>query len=201
MDIQEIQSRYDRLDGFNKALQTREKELEREITSLKSELEVLTKTSLVIKHLLDLMVKDEIEKMAGLVTYGLKTIFSDQDLSFKPVISKKNGKVYIELKTVNNGVEGEYGSFGGSVAVIESFLLRIIFMMKAKLARLLILDETFASIGWEYIESTSKLISELADKIGLDVLLVTHQKEFQNYAKHIYKVEESPTGLQMQRIK
>jgi DNA repair exonuclease SbcCD ATPase subunit len=74
-------------------------------------------------------------------------------------------------------------------------------MMKAKLARLMILDETFASIGWEYIEPTSKLISELADKIGLDVLLVTHQKEFQNFAKHIYKVEESPTGLQMQRIK
>jgi ABC-type uncharacterized transport system ATPase subunit len=139
--------------------------------------------------------------MAGLVTYGLRAVFEDQDLSFKPVISKKNERIYIELKTANKGIEGEFGSYGGSVAVIESFLLRVICMLKMKLARVILLDETFAPIGDEYIQSTSKLVGELAKKLGLDVLLVTHQPEFKNYANKVYRVTDSPNGLLMEREK
>ena len=199
--VQELQSRLDRIDGFYRALKTQESSLQQQVTSLKEEVDILTKTGLVLKQLLDTLVKDEINKMSGLVTYGLKTIFDDQNLSFHPVISKKNDKVNIELKTANNGVEGEYGSFGGSVAVIESFLLRLICMLKLNLARFILLDETFASVGATYIPNTSKLISELSKKLGLDVLLVTHQPEFQYYANRVYKVKESPTGLLIERQK
>jgi DNA repair exonuclease SbcCD ATPase subunit len=200
-DIQELQSRIDRIDGFYQALLSRKSDLQKEITGLKEEIDLLTKTGAVLKHLLDIMVKDEINRMSGLISYGLTTIFEDQNLSFHPVIGKKNDRVYIELKTANNGIEGEFGSFGGSVAVIESFLLRIICMLKLKLSRFMLLDETFASIGSEYIQNTSRLIGELSDKLGLDVLLVTHQPEFQNYAKRVYKVQESPEGLQIERLK
>ena len=199
--VQELQSRLDRIDGFYRALKTQESSLQQQVTSLKEEVDILTKTGLVLKQLLDTLVKDEINKMSGLVTYGLKTIFDDQNLSFHPVISKKNDKVNIELKTANNGVEGEYGSFGGSVAVIESFLLRLICMLKLNLARFILLDETFASVGATYIPNTSKLISELSKKLGLDVLLVTHQPEVQYYANRVYKVKESPTGLLIERQK
>jgi DNA repair exonuclease SbcCD ATPase subunit len=201
VSISELQSRIDRLDGFYKALKNQEQDLIQEVASLKKNIDLLTKVSAVIKHLLDIMVKDEINKMAGLVTYGLKAIFEDQDLSFKPVISKKNERIYIELKTANKGVEGDFGSYGGSVAVIESFLLRVICMLKMGLARLILLDETFAPIGDEYIQNTSKLVGELSKKLGLDVLLVTHQPGFKNYANKVYRVEDSPNGLIMEREK
>jgi DNA repair exonuclease SbcCD ATPase subunit len=201
MNLTDIQSRIDRLEGFYQALKGQEKTIAEEITELKADNELLTKASVVIKHLLDTMVKDEINKMAGLVTYGLRAVFEDQDLSFKPVISKKNERIYIELKTANKGIEGEFGSYGGSVAVIESFLLRVICMLKMKLARVILLDETFAPIGDEYIQSTSKLVGELAKKLGLDVLLVTHQPEFKNYANKVYRVTDSPNGLLMEREK
>jgi DNA repair exonuclease SbcCD ATPase subunit len=201
MNLTDIQSRVDRLEGFYRALKNQEKSVAEEITKLKSDIDLLNKASVVIKHLLDIMVKDEINKMAGLVTYGLKAVFEDQELSFKPVISKKNERIYIELKTANKGIEGEFGSYGGSVAVIESFLLRVICMLKMKLARFILLDETFAPIGDEYIQSTSKLVGELAKKIGLDILLVTHQPEFKNYANNVYKVIDSPNGLVMEREK
>ena len=199
MDSTEIQSKIDRIDGFYQALKNQESTLGNEIIGLKKNVDQFTKASAVIKILLNTMVTDEINKMAGLVTYGLKSIFEDQNLSFRPVISKKNEKIYIELKTANNGIEGEFGSYGGSVAVIESFLLRVICMLKMNMARLILLDETFAPIGDEYIQNTSKLIGELADKLGLDVLLVTHQPEFKNYAKRVYRVKDSPNGLVMER--
>ena len=199
--IGEIQNRLSRLDGIYSALKGQETDLNGEISSLKDDIEILTKTGQVLKHLLDVMVKDDVGKMAGLITYGLKTIFDDQNLSFQPVIGRKNDKVNIELKTINNGIEGEFGSFGGSVAVIESFLLRLICMLKLKLARVMLLDETFASVGYEYIQNTSKLIGELSKKLGLDVLLVTHQPEFQNFADRVYKVKESPDGILIERVK
>jgi len=201
ISVIDLQRRVDQIDGFYKSLKTRENELLSAIALIKEEIDILTKASKVLKHLLDIMVKDEISKMASLITYGLKTIFDDQKLTFIPNITKKNDKVHIELKTENNGVEGEFGSFGGSVAVIESFLLRVLCMLKKNYARLMLLDETFAAVGEEYIYNTGKLISELSKKLGLDVLLVTHQKEFQTTADHVYRVKESDQGLLMEKIK
>jgi len=199
--VKDLQRQTDNLDGFYKAYRQQKKELAETVEGLKKDIDRDIKASAVLKHLLDTMVKDEVERMAGLITYGLKTIFDDQDLTFTPEITKKNEKIYIELKTNNNGIEGGYKAFGGSVAVIESFLLRILCLLKKKYAKLMILDETFSAVGEEYIANTGKLISELSKKIGLDVLLVTHQKEFQHNADHVYKVRESRNGLIMEKIK
>lgn len=199
--IEELENRINKLDGFYESLKNRQTDLNNEIDNLKGQVSLLTKTSTVLKHLVDIMIKDEISKMAGLITYGLKTIFYDQDLKFSPVITKKNDKVHIELKTRNKNIEGEFGSFGGSVAVIESFLLRILCLLKMNLAKLILLDETFASVGSEYIPNTSQLISELSKKLGLDILLVTHQREFQQYANRVYRVKDSANGLVIEKLK
>lgn len=199
--IKELQRHTDQIDGFYQSRKQQEQELIETVHNLKKDIDRDIKTSAVLKKLLDIMVKDEVERMAGLITYGLKTIFEDQNLTFIPNITKKNEKIYIELKTNNDGIEGDHKAFGGSIAVIESFLLRILCILKKKYVRLMILDETFASVGEEYIPNTAKLISELSKKIGLDVLLVTHQKEFQYNADHVYKVKESKNGLIMEKIK
>ena len=198
--VKELQRRTYQIDGFYQAYRQQEQELTKTIGNLKKDIDRDIKASTVLKYLLDHMVKDEVERMAGLITYGLKTIFDDQNLKFVPEITKKNEKIYIELKTNNDGIEGGYKAFGGSVAVIESFLLRILCVLKKKYTRLMILDETFAAVGEEYIANTGKLISELSKKIGLDVLLVTHQKEFQHNADHVYRVRESKNGLIMEKI-
>ncbi len=199
--IKDLQRRTDQIDGFYQAYCQQKQELTETVDSLKKDIDRDMKTSTVLKHLLDIMVKDEVARMAGLITYGLKTIFEDQNLTFTPEITKKNEKIYIELKTNDNGIEGGYKSFGGSVAVIESFLLRVLCLLKKKFAKFMILDETFSAVGVEYIANTGKLISELSKKIGLDVLLVTHQKEFQHSADHVYRVKESKNGLIMEKIK
>ena len=193
--ISDLQRKTDQIEGFHKALKKQEHDLLIEMETIKKEIELLSKTSLILKHLLDGMIQDEISKMAGLMTYGLKTVFDDQKLTFLPIIKKKNEKVHIELKTDNDGVQGEYESFGGSVAVIESFLLRILSMLKKKFARLMILDETFSAVGAEYINNTCKLIRELCKKLDLDILLVTWQDEFRNNADNVYVVKKSPNGL------
>jgi DNA repair exonuclease SbcCD ATPase subunit len=196
INIENLQNRLHKLEGVYQSLKSQENILIKEIENIKNELDIYTKVSTVIKHLLDTLVVDEINKIAGLVTYGLKAVFDDQDLSFKPVIIKKNDRIYIEFKTVHNGHDLDFGFYGGSVAVLESFLLRIICILKMNLAKLIMLDEGLVAIGTsEYVHNASKLINELADRIGLDVLLVTHQPEFKKYANKIYRVEDTINGL------
>ena len=201
MTVIDLQRKSDQIEGYIISLKNRESELLKERNVLKEEVELDTKVSAVLKHLLDHMVKDEIEKMAGLITYGLKTIFDDQNLNFMPVITKKNEKMHIELKTKRDEIEGGMHSFGGSVAVIESFLLRVLCLLKLNLAKLMLLDETFAPVSEEYVSNTSKMVSEISRKLGIDVLLVTHQKGFMDNADHIYKASESTKGLIMEKIK
>jgi hypothetical protein len=63
-DLQELQSRVDRIDGFYQAIKFREADLQQEIVALQKDIDLLTKTGTVLKHLLDVMVKDEINKMS-----------------------------------------------------------------------------------------------------------------------------------------
>lgn len=199
--MDDLQSSVDRIDGYYTALKAQRDSLEKEIKELKVDVDILTKTSAVLKHLLDIMVKDEITRMAGLITYGLRTVFDDQDITFVPEMTKKNDKLHIALNTITKGINCEYGSFGGSVAVIESFLLRVLCMLKMKMARLILLDETFVPVGKVYIPNTSQLITELSAKLGMDVLLVTHQEGFQERAAHIYHARESDKGLILEKVK
>jgi len=201
MSINDLLKQTNRVEGFYDALKNQETELSDTIASLKKETERDTKVSAVLKHLLDLMVKGEINRTAGLITYGLKTIFDDQDLTFEPEVSQKGGKIHIKLKTINDGIETDFKSSGGSVSVIESFLFRILCVLKKDLARLMFLDETFSAVGDEYIPNTGKFVKELAKKIGIDILLVTHQKEFKHYADNAYKVVKLKGGLTLEKIK
>lgn len=201
MNVKELQRQVDRIDGFYTALSDREQSLKDDIKSLNDDIERDTKVSAVLKHILDIMVDKEIPKMAALISYGLKSVFDDQDLVFVPVKKEKAGKLNIEFKTVNGEIEGDFKSFGGSVAVIESFLMRVLCILKKDLARFMLLDESFASVGEEYIAQTGKLISELSNKINVDILLVTHQKEFKHDADRVYRVKESKNGLIMEKVK
>jgi hypothetical protein len=201
LSITELQRKTDQIDGFYKALQSQEAQLKGQMDDIKEEIDVLTKTSTVLKHLLDVMVKDEIARMSSLITYGLKTIFHDQNLTFSPKIVKKNEKMHIELKTEDDGKERDFESFGGSVAVIESFLLRILCILKKGYAKILFLDETFAAVGDIYIANTCRFINELCKKLKMDVLLVTWQSEFEQGADHVYKVKKTSTGIVVEKMR
>jgi hypothetical protein len=111
MDVKELQRQIDRIDGFYTALIDQEKTLTETIKSLKTEIERDSKVSIVLKHILDIMVDKEIPKMAALISYGLKSVFEDQNLIFLPEKKEKAGKLSIEFKTLNGEVEGDFKSF------------------------------------------------------------------------------------------
>lgn len=183
------------------ALQENKADLEEELSHLRGRIQTLIKVEELFKHLLDRYVMQYAESFSTVVTEGLSTIFYDQDLEFRVVVGQKAGKVWIEFQTIQNGISGSVlDSFGGGVACVESFLLRLLVLLKTGMAKYLILDESFAALSSEYVEDAAKFIRKMCEDLNVTILLVTHNPAFLDYAHRGYQGSLEKVG-DMERLK
>jgi len=190
LDISRYDSVLDRLrylEGVYKSKTEQKNRVLTQLEGIEEENTILAKTEKVLKHLVDKLAKKDLSKMDKLVTYGLNTVFPGRDIKFETELVERGNKIKINLRTLYNGsyVDPDNKS---SITVVESFLLRVLCIAKLKKAPLLLMDETFAAVGDIYIENLSNLISELAKKLKIDILLVTHNPAFQAYSKKSFKL-------------
>jgi len=197
LDMKVNELTFMRKENMNHALS-----LENEINSLEEEVALLDKVSGLFKHLLDSLLEEKKQEIQKLVTYGLKTVFTDQDLRFHINIEPKYNTVYTNFRTEQVGVaEGDVlDSFGGGVVNIESFLLRIITLFQTKLTPFLFLDETFSHVSGEYVENTSTLLSQVCKQLGVTIALITHKEDMLNNADKIYKATSVKNKLRLSEI-
>ena len=173
---------------------------EKELTKLKNEKDILDKSEKVFKHLIDKLAKNELSKMDKLVTYGLNSVFKGRDIKFKSEIQERGKKIWIDMQTsYNNSVVDSEST--GSVHVVKSFILRLLCIIKMKRSRFILMDETFSAIHNMYIENLSTLIKELTSKLNMDILLVTHNYNFADYAKNAYQINQIENGVKVEKTR
>lgn len=203
MDINLYDSVVDRtqfLQGVYQDKISQKEKLESEVASLREEKEILDKTEKVIKFLMDKLVQKDLTKMDALITYGLKSVYSDRDIIFKSEIVEHGKKIWIDLQTISDGKKVDPQS-QSSVHVIESFLLRLLCILKLNRGRLLLLDETFSAVDTGYIENFSQLVVQLCKKLGMDIFLVTHQVGFVDYANRSYRINRTDNKTEVIQLK
>jgi DNA repair exonuclease SbcCD ATPase subunit len=188
------------LQGVYQDKVSQKEKLESEVASLREEKEILDKSEKVIKFLMDKLVQKDLSKMDALITYGLKSVYSDRDILFKSEIIEHGKKIWIDLQTISDGKKVDPQS-QSSVHVIESFLLRLLCILKLNRGRLLLLDETFSAVDTGYIENFSQLVVQLCKKLGMDIFLVTHQVGFIDYANHSYRINRTDNKTEVISLK
>ena len=144
------------------------------------------------------------ETIEELVTRGLQTIF-DSTLSFHIVQTIKGRSVTAEfmVRTTLGDTFIEtpvLDARGGGLAATIGFLLRVVVLLLSsgtKQDNILILDETFAHVSEEYLPPLGEFLRELVDKTGIQILLVTYQLEFMEYADKSYRfsIKEGKTEV------
>lgn len=201
--VEDLVNRASRLEGIYESILSQGKKLEQEVKELSEEIEVLKKVSELFKFLLKKLMVEKVELIEKLVTFGLRAVFQGKNLNFKVKQSYKRDKVYVDFVTEEDGVEAStLEAFGGGVALIESFILRVIKLLEFNLRRVLILDESFSMLhGQEYIERTSQLIKRLCEKFKIDVLLVTQKEGMKEFADHVYKANKKAGKLVLEKEK
>ncbi len=183
----------DALQGEARATLLRGREIQSEIGDLTETVEELDRVTLLLNSLgEDRQLKAQ-QTIEDLVTRGLQTIF-DESLSFHITQTVKGKSASVEF-TVRTTLDGKIietpvmEARGGGLAATIGFLLRLVVMLLSKgtaTENILILDETFAHVSDEYLGPLGEFLREVVDKTGVQIVMVTHQPEFTEYADKVY---------------
>jgi hypothetical protein len=190
----ELRSKIDRATGLRDGLRSRAETARTAITRLEAEESLLSLVQVFLQKFIDQEVTVGVQAVEKLLTEGLQTVFNDQDLKVKSVVDVQRGKVSVDLITVQthkdgHEIEGSSGdSFGGAVATMESILLRAIIILRRGLRPLMLLDETLPAINHDYLVSTGRFLSVLCKRLGMDILLVTHNPALEEAANRAYRL-------------
>jgi hypothetical protein len=166
-----------------------------EVDALSEKLDRLAKVGELLRALMDRLVLDHVRSMEGVVTEGLRTIFTNQDLAFEAEVSQRYNKIAIDFSIRQDNtlvpIKGNpMDSFGGGPTSVSSLILRIIALLKLKRWPLLALDETLSSVSDDYIDQTGLFLQKLAESTGISILLVTHKQAFLDHADVAYRGSE-----------
>ncbi len=146
-----------------------------------------------VEHLLQAqqivqVVAEEVQRsahrqIASLVTKCLQAVFGEDDAyQFRITFSRKRGRTEATLLFVRDERECDpLSASGGGVVDIAAFALRLacLVLTRPKRRRLLVLDEPFRMLSRNYTRRVGELLLQLSKELGIQMILVTHNQNFQ----------------------
>lgn len=189
-----VQRELDAEVGEARAVLTRGKELQSVVEILGDEINDLERVTILLNSIGEERQLKAQTLIENLVTRGLQTIFDDS-LSFHIVQSVKGKTAVVDFVVRSTMPEATFETpvmeaRGGGLAATIGFLLRVTVMLLGhdpKKDNILVLDETFAHVSAEYIPALGAFLHELREKTGIQIIMVTHQEEFLDYADRVYR--------------
>lgn len=193
---QALRSKADKALGRRASVQSRMDDTAAKIDKLMADEARLDKVSTLFKALIDREITDNVQAVEKLLTEGLRAVFDDQDLWVTAEVEAKHGKVNVELVTnqrcpdgtVVAGVSNE--AFGGAVTTVQSVLLRLSVLLRRGLRPVIFLDESLPAINQNYIGNMSKFLQTLCSRMGVDILMVSHDPLLIEAAQKAYQIRK-----------
>ena len=178
-----------------------------EIKRLENQENLLDLVSELFRRLIDREVTTGVKAVEKLQSEGLQTVFSDQDITVETEVEVLRGKVSVDLTTVHKRADGtvikgqSIDGFGGSVTTVQSVLLRIIVIIRRGLRPFLLLDEALPAFDADYIVGVGQFLKTLCDRLGIDILVVTHNQALVESVDNAYRIVRRPFGAKYERIR
>ena len=195
-DLESLRSDLTRIETLRTSAMDRLAEVQVKILRLESESEILRRVSDLFRFLVDREVIDNATTAQDLLTEGLQAVFDDLDISVRAGVDIQRGKVSVDLVTIqkqNDGTitEGSImDSYGGSVATVQSVLLRIVVLSRRGLRPLLLLDESLSAVAEDYVPRVGRFLAVLAQRLNLDILAVSHNPVMVESANRAYRIQK-----------
>jgi ABC-type cobalamin/Fe3+-siderophores transport system ATPase subunit len=191
MRFMDVQRKYDRLLGESIAYSKNLKVLEERKTFYETELIVAEKAQVIIQTVVQQTQQELQYKISELVSIALQSVFDDPYEFVVEFVQKRN-KTECELRFVRRGVVigNPMDSTGGGVVDVAAFALRLSLwsMQQHKSDPLIVLDEPFRFLSADLQHKTSELLCELAEKMNMQFLIVTHNDTLTMSADRVFRV-------------
>ena len=167
--------------------------LQDKVRCIESEVSDLRKALALIDRCIELVSATGIGKIESIVTGGLQQVFKDDREPISFLVEKKEtarGYSYRLLCKQGKTIGSPMVAFGGGVQNLCAFLLRVIMIKRFKLAKVIVLDESFNNVnGARNQRRLSEMLRTLADDFGFTILAITGQKRLAEAADRIYEVD------------
>ena len=91
---------------------------------------------------------------------------------------------------------------GGGVVDLTAFALRIAcYVLENNTDNVIILDEPFRFISRDLQERAGKILKTLSNKLGIQIIMVTHIKELIDCADKVFEVKKNDDGISEIEVK
>lgn len=206
-NFESLRSDYSRAEALRDSAQKRLTEGEARVIHLEGEISLLDKVADLFRLLIDQEVIDNAKTAQELLTEGLQAVFDDLDLSVRSDVNIERGKVSVDLITVQKDTDGTTtegvatDAYGGSVATVESVLLRLVVLTRRGLRPLLLMDESLGAVAERYVPRVGRFLSLLSDRLGVDILVVSHNPVLVETAKHAYRIQKKDGAATFKKIR
>ena len=197
MNIQKIKELYQQSKGMKI-------QIEKELESNKSHLDEM---NLRMKRLEDAQtflqkVAQETQehlkfKIEDIVNLALETCFPGE-YSFRLNFNISRGKTEAELVFLSQSSDrpiDPMNASGGGVVDIACFALRIAsYVLEQGIDNVIVLDEPMKFVSKDLLDSAGEILKVLSTKLGLQIIMVTHENKFIDIADKVFEVKKDEKG-------
>ena len=190
----------DQQTGAARELARRGQAAEAEAVRLLGQLESYEKVCGVLTKIGEQEQSSVQRKVEELVTRALQVIFGEE-LSFRLVprtLRDQAALDFVLVSTYDDTVieTPVLEARGGGMAAVVGFVLRlVVLLLTPGVRRFLALDESFAHVSASYEPRVAEFLREVADKAGVQLLLITHSTAYSELADARYRLVLGPGGV------
>ncbi len=190
--IQSLRRIFEQKTGEKNQIERTLEETKKEVKELKRDLrrheqaqEVIRQVALKTQQQLQFHISD-------IATMALEAVFDDPYQLIVEFIQRRN-KTECDLYFSRDGEKIDpLSATGGGAVDVASFALRVASwsMSIPRTRNTLILDEPFRYLSSNLLPKASEMLKEVSDKLGLQIIMVTHADELIESADRVFSVSK-----------
>ena len=136
-------------------------------------------------------------KIEDIVNLALETCFPNE-YTFQLNFNISRGKTEAELVFLSQSSDrpiDPMNASGGGVVDIACFALRIAsYVLEQGIDNVIVLDEPMKFVSKDLLDSAGEILKVLSTKLGLQIIMVTHENKFIDIADKVFEVKKDEKG-------
>ncbi len=184
---------YDRKLGEATAVEDMLEAYEEELSKLDAEHDALTQVVGIFGDIAGRLQTTFLRNVEVLVSAGLTSVFG-QAVEFTIEQGTYGKQPIMDFRVSMDGVQSDdiINAHGGGLVALAGLIMRIVVvrLMRKTQAQVLVLDEPLAMLSAAYREAAAKLLSDLSQELGIQIIMVTHHQEYSERADKVITLEK-----------
>lgn len=198
--LEQAKNEIEQIRGQFNVLQTMQGEVESTLSFLEHDLHLIEEGQKIVQEVA-LATQSKLKmSIEPIVTSALDIVFKEEAYEFVVDFEVKRGKTECSLLFQRDGFKYDPISSSGFGAIdVAAFALRLALwnISRPTTNPIFFLDEPFKHLSEDLQESVMEMVRLLSEKLGIQVVLVSHNKEtdVMEYSNKVFRVAKNDNGI------